>query len=113
MTNGAGVQHVVELGGAGTLQKSIASLGLGGHLALIGALEGFGGEMPVAPLIFAGLRVSAVMVGSRDDQQSLVDFMVEHRLTPLIDRTFDFNEAEAAYQHCARGAFGKVIVRVG
>jgi len=43
----------------------------------------------------------------------LVDFMVEHRLTPLIDRTFDFNEAEAAYQHCARGAFGKVIVRVG
>ena len=113
MTNGAGVQHVVELGGAGTLQKSIASLGLGGHLALIGALEGFGGEMPVAPLIFAGLRVSAVMVGSRDDQQSLVDFMVEHRLTPLIDRTFDFNEAEAAYEHCARGAFGKVIVRVG
>jgi NADPH:quinone reductase-like Zn-dependent oxidoreductase/pimeloyl-ACP methyl ester carboxylesterase len=112
MTNGAGVQHVIELGGVGTLQKSIASLGLGGHLALIGALEGFGGEMPVAPLIFAGLRVGAVMVGSRAEHQALVDFMVEHRLTPVIDQAFGFDEAEAAYQHCARGAFGKVVVNL-
>jgi len=112
MTNGAGVQHVIELGGVGTLQKSIASLGLGGHLALIGALEGFGGEMSVAPLIFAGLRVGAVMVGSRAEHQALVDFMVEHRLTPVIDQVFGFDEAEAAYQHCERGAFGKVVVNL-
>ena len=110
LTNGAGVHHVIELGGVGTLHRSIASLALGGHLALIGALDGFGGDMPVAPLIFAGLRVSAVMVGSRDEQRALVEFMAAHGLLPVIDRVFGFDEAERAYEHAARGAFGKVVV---
>ncbi len=52
------------------------------------------------------------MVGSRAEHQALVDFMVEHRLTPVIDQAFGFDEAEAAYQHCARGAFGKVVVNL-
>lgn len=110
LTNGAGVQHVIELGGTGTLQKSIASLGLGGHLALIGALDGFGGEINAMPLIFAALRVSAVMVGSRAEQQALTDFMVAHDLKPVIDRVFGFDEAEAAYAYAGGGAFGKVVV---
>ena len=110
LTGGAGVQHVIELGGVGTLKKSVASLGLGGHLALIGALDGFGGEMSVLPLIFSGLRVSAVMVGSRDEHRALADFMVAQQLKPVIDRVFTFDEAEAAYQHAGTGAFGKVVV---
>jgi NADPH:quinone reductase-like Zn-dependent oxidoreductase len=110
LTNGAGVQHVIELGGTGTLQKSIASLGLGGHLALIGALDGFGGEINAMPLIFGALRVSAVMVGSRAEQRALTEFMVAHQLKPVIDRVFDFDAAESAYAHAARGAFGKVVV---
>ena len=110
LTGGAGVQHVIELGGTGTLQKSIAALGLGGHLALIGALDGFGGEINAMPLIFAALRVSAVMVGSRAEQEALAQFMVAHGLKPVIDRVFDFEAAEAAYAHAATGAFGKVVV---
>jgi NADPH:quinone reductase-like Zn-dependent oxidoreductase len=110
LTNGAGVQHVIELGGTGTLQKSVAALGLGGHLALIGALDGFGGEINALPLIFAALRVSAVMVGSRAEQQALTDFMVAHDLKPVIDRVFGFDEAEAAYAYAGHGAFGKVVV---
>ena len=110
LTGGAGVQHVIELGGVGTLQKSVASLGLGGHLALIGALDGFGGEMSVLPLIFSGLRVGAVMVGSRAEHRALVDFMVAQELAPVIDRVFTFDEAEAAYRHAGAGAFGKVVV---
>lgn len=109
-TQGAGVQHVVELGGVGTLQKSIASLGLGGHLALIGALDGFGGEMNAMPLIFSALRVSAVMVGSREDHAALSAFMVEHGLKPVIDSRFSFAEAEAAYTHAGTGVFGKVVI---
>jgi NADPH:quinone reductase-like Zn-dependent oxidoreductase/pimeloyl-ACP methyl ester carboxylesterase len=110
LTGGAGVQHVIELGGVGTLKKSVVSLGLGGHLALIGALDGFGGEMSVLPLIFSGLRVGAVMVGSRAEHRALVDFMVAHELAPVIDRVFTFDEAEAAYQHAGSGAFGKVVI---
>lgn len=110
LTNGAGVQHVIELGGTGTLQKSIAALGLGGHLALIGALDGFGGEINAMPLIFGALRVSAVMVGSRAEQRALTEFMVAHQLKPVIDRVFGFDEAEAAYAYAGGGAFGKVVV---
>lgn len=110
LTNGAGVQHVVELGGVGTLPKSIAALGLNGHLALIGALDGFGGEMSALPLIFSALRVSAVMVGSRADHKALADFMVDHGLKPVIDATFSFDEAEQAYRQADKGAFGKVVI---
>lgn len=112
ITGGAGVQHVIELGGVGTLQKSIASLGLGGHLALIGALDGFGGQFDALPLIFAALRVSAVMVGSPADQAALRDFMVAHGLKPVIDSRFSFDDAEAAYAHADAGAFGKVIIQL-
>lgn len=111
-THGAGVQHVVELGGVGTLQKSLASLGLGGHLALIGALDGFGGEMSALPLIFSALRVSAVMVGSRSDHAALTAFIVEHGLKPVIDSEFGFDEAEAAYARAGEGAFGKVVIHL-
>ncbi len=62
------------------------------------------------PLIFAALRVSAVMVGSRAEQEALAQFMVAHGLKPVIDRVFDFEAAEAAYAHAATGAFGKVVV---
>ncbi len=111
-THGAGVQHVIELGGVGTLQKSIAALGLGGHLALIGALDGFGGEMSALPLIFSALRVSAVMVGSRSDQAELAAFMTEHDLKPVIDSRFAFEAAEDAYARAGEGAFGKVVVEL-
>ncbi len=110
LTGSAGVQHVIELGGAGTLKKSIASLGLGGHLALIGALDGFGGEIDALPLIFSALRVSAVLVGSPADQAALAAFMVSHGIRPVIDSTFAFDDARIAYDRAAKGAFGKVVI---
>lgn len=113
LTKGAGVQHVVELGGAGTLAKSVASLGLNGHLALIGALDGFGGELNTMPLIFSALRLSAVMVGSRADQMAVTEFMSKRGLKPVIDSTYSFDAAEAAYARAGAGAFGKVVVTLG
>lgn len=111
-TKGAGVQHVIELGGTGTLAKSVASLGLNGHLALIGALDGFGGSIDAVPLIFSALRVSAVMVGSRADHVALAAFMAERGLRPVIDSQYGFDDAEAAYARAAAGAFGKVVINL-
>lgn len=112
ITGGAGVNHVVELGGSGTLSKSIATLGLDGHLAMIGALDGFGGDIPALPMIFAALRVSAVMVGSRADHEALSAFMAEKGLRPVIDSIFPLEEVEQAYQRTAQGAFGKVVIKM-
>lgn len=110
-THGAGVNHVIELGGAGTLQRSVAALGLNGHLALIGALDGFGGTVDTLPLIFSALRISAVMVGTRQDHEELLQFMVTNGLKPVIDSSFAFDDAEAAYARANEGAFGKVVVQ--
>ncbi len=112
LTKGAGVNHVVELGGAGTLEQSIASLGLNGHLALIGALDGFGGEIQATPLIFAALRTSAVMVGSQADHKAVTEFMDTHNIRPVIDSEFEFEDAEQAFKRMAEGAFGKIVIRV-
>jgi NADPH:quinone reductase-like Zn-dependent oxidoreductase/pimeloyl-ACP methyl ester carboxylesterase len=109
-TSGAGVNHVIELGGAGTLQRSVAALGLNGHLALIGALDGFGGTIDAMPLIFSALRVSAVLVGTRKDHEDLSRFMAEKGLKPVIDSTYSFDQAEEAYARANEGAFGKVVI---
>ena len=82
-------------------------------MALIGALDGFGGQFNALPLIFSALRVSAVMVGSRADHEALADFMSAHGLKPVIDSIFGFDDAEAAYARAGAGAFGKVVIRMG
>ena len=109
-TGGAGVNHVIELGGSGTLAQSVAALGLNGHLAVIGALDGFGGDIPAVPMIFSALRASAVMVGSRADHLALSAFMAEHGIAPVIDSVFAFDRVEAAYARMGEGAFGKVVI---
>lgn len=107
-----GVHHAVELGGNGTLAKSVGSLTVGGHLALIGALDGFGGELAASNLIVSALKVSAVLVGPRSDHLALAQFLSEHDIRPVIDSAFDANEAEAAYARATEGAFGKVVIRM-
>ena len=112
LTKGAGVNHVIELGGAGTLEQSIASLGLNGHLAIIGALDGFGGEIQATPLIFSALRTSAVMVGSQADHKAVTEFMDTHKIKPVIDSEFAFGDAEEAFKRMEDGAFGKIVIQV-
>jgi len=112
LTNGAGVNHVMELGGAGTMEQSVASLGLNGHLAIIGALDGFGGEIQVTPLIFSAAKASAVMVGSQADHRAVVDFMDTHKIRPVIDSVYAFEDADKAFARMDEGAFGKIVIRV-
>lgn len=110
-TGGGGVQHVIELGGQGTLTKSLACAAVGGHVALIGALAGFGGDISAAALIGGAIRVSAIAVGSHADHLAMMRFLVEHNIRPIIDSVFDFDSAPAAYARAAQGAFGKVLIK--
>lgn len=108
--SGGGVNHVVELGGVGTLDKSFASLAIDGHIAMIGALAGFGGEIPGATLVFGTHRIGAITCGPRADQLALTEFMVAHGIEPVIERVFDVEDIEKAYASADSGAFGKVVV---
>ena len=107
-----GVHHAIELGGAGTLAKSQACLAPGGHLALIGALAGFGGDISGAAMTMGAQRVSALAVGSRADQLALSAFVDQHGLKPQIDSVFGLDDIEAAYARAGEGGFGKVVVKL-
>lgn len=113
LTGGVGVHHVLEVGGKGTLQRSLAALAPGGHLALIGGLEGYGGDIPSVALIGRNATASGIYVGSRADFEAMNAFIEQHRLKPVVDRVFEFAEAQAAYEYMDSGShFGKVVIRV-
>lgn len=113
LTGGAGVQHVLEVGGEGTLPRALEALGLDGHVALIGGLSGFAETMPIGRFIGLTPRVTGIYVGSRDDFEAMNAFLARHRLRPVIDRVFPFEEAPAAYDYLESGAhLGKIVIRL-
>ena len=112
-TGGAGVAHVLEIGGKDTLPKALASLGLGGHVALIGGLTGFGGAMEVGALTGRMGSVTSIYVGSREDFEAMNAFIAQHKIKPIVDRAFAFEEAPAAFEYLQGGNhFGKVVIRL-
>jgi len=112
-TKGAGVSQVLEIGGKDTLPKALASLGLGGHVALIGGLTGFEGSMDVGALTGRLGTLTSIYVGSREDFEAMNAFIARHKLKPVIDREFSFDEAPAAFAYLESGShFGKVVIRL-
>ena len=113
VTGGDGVDLVVEVGGAGTLQRSIKSVRAGGTVAVIGVLTGTGNIDP-RPIISRAVRLQGVFVGSRAMLQNLNRAMTQCAVRPVIDRIFSLGQAKEAYEHLASGAhFGKVVIEVG
>lgn len=112
LTEKHGVDHVVEVGGPGTLGKSMNSVAAGGQVALIGVLTGFGApDASLFPLVARNARLDGIYVGSRADFESLNAFLVKHQIHPVIDRTFPFSDARAAFMHLQSAAhFGKIVI---
>jgi NADPH:quinone reductase-like Zn-dependent oxidoreductase len=112
-TGGGGVHHVLEVGGVDTLPKALASLAIGGHVALIGGLTQFGGNIPSLALMGTNGTASGIYVGSRRDFEALVAFLEKHPIKPVIDRVFEFEDAPAAFAYMDSGQlFGKVVIRL-
>jgi NADPH:quinone reductase-like Zn-dependent oxidoreductase len=112
MTNGAGVDHVVEVGGAGTLPTSSKAVRRGGHIALIGVLAGGGGFDPRL-MMLKGVRLQGIYVGSREMFEEMNRAISLAGMRPVIDRVFEFGELHQAMQHMESGAhFGKICIHV-
>ena len=109
-----GVDHVIELGGPGTLPKSIRACRYSGRISLIGTISGSEGPVPTANLLRKGITLQGLLVGSRAHFLGLTRLLEQHRLHPRIDRVFPFAEASAAYHHLAAGSHvGKVVITCG
>jgi len=111
MTDGAGVDRVIEVGGPGTLEKSIAAARVGGTVALIGILTGAGGAVVPTDIMRKSLRVQGIYVGSREMFETMNAALAAHDIRPVIDEVFAFADAPAAY-HRMQGAghFGKLVI---
>jgi NADPH:quinone reductase-like Zn-dependent oxidoreductase len=112
-TGGRGVDHVVEVGGAGTLAKSFGAIRLGGKISMIGGLSGPATELNPGLIMARRANIQGISVGSTQMFEAMSRVVATSNIKPVIDKVFGFDEAKAAYQHMASGAhFGKIVIRV-
>ncbi|HWF78768.1 MAG TPA: NAD(P)-dependent alcohol dehydrogenase [Caulobacteraceae bacterium] len=113
LTGGRGVDHVVEVGGAGTFQQSIAACALGGSIAVIGVLSGFVKDLNVAAMFGGNLHINGITVGSREHVEQMVAAIQVAKLKPVIDRKFPLAELPQALALMQSGGhFGKVVIDI-
>ena len=114
LTAGVGADLVLDVGGAGTMQRSIAATRVGGTVAVVGGLGGgFASEVDGAALMGGAKRLVGVLVGNRAMGERLAAFVDAHGIRPVVDHVFPFDRVREAYEHLARGAHvGKVVVAI-
>jgi len=112
LTDGRGVDHVIEVGGAGTLEHSIRSTRPGGQISLIGVLAG-PADFNLTRVLMNNIRMQGVLVGHRAGFEAMNRAIEAHGLRPIVDRTFAFGDLPAALDHLASGQhFGKLCIDV-
>ncbi|MBD2213683.1 NAD(P)-dependent alcohol dehydrogenase [Nostoc linckia FACHB-104] len=113
MTDRIGVDHVVEVGGAGTLPKSLQAVRVGGRVSLIGVLSGRGNEIDPMPILFKSITLQGIYVGSRKMFEAMNQVIQNSQLQPVIDRVYPFTQAQEAYHYLKSAShFGKVVIEL-
>lgn len=113
LTDGFGVSHILELGGPDTFDRSLRALAAGGHIAQIGVFTGFGPHSNLIRLQQINGTIDGINVGSAEQFAAMNTFLAAHQIKPVIDKSFAFDEAEAAYDKLASGRhFGKLVIRL-
>ena len=113
ITGGRGVDHVVEVGGAGTLKQSLRAVRAGGRVYLIGVLSGAKHDLMLPFILTRNVRVQGITVGSREQFEAMLRAIAHARLRPVIDRSFPMARFADAFDHLAAGRhFGKVVIAI-
>ncbi|MBX9345986.1 NAD(P)-dependent alcohol dehydrogenase [Chromobacterium vaccinii] len=111
LNGGVGVDLVVEVGGKGTLEQSLAAVAPGGEIAVIGFLADGAAELDFMRYFLSGATLRRIAVGHREGMEAMLRAIARHQLRPVVDRVFPFGDARAAWEHfLARRHFGKVAI---
>jgi NADPH:quinone reductase-like Zn-dependent oxidoreductase len=111
LTNNRGADHIVEVGGAGTLPLSFKAVTPGGHIYLIGVLAGKGAAIDPTPILAKAIHLDGIYVGSRAMYSRMIDAINTNHLHPVIDSTFPLTHAREALTHMQSGShFGKIVL---
>lgn len=112
VTQGKGFDHIVEVGGAKTLPQSLRAIRPGGTISMIGVLSGATMEAQLGLIVTRQVRLQGISVGHREGFEAMCRAISQHRLKPVVDRVFAFDDLKPALAHLASGAhFGKVCIR--
>jgi NADPH:quinone reductase-like Zn-dependent oxidoreductase len=113
LTGGRGVDHILEIGGSGTLPQSIVAARNGGHIAVIGVLAGYAGPISTVAIMGKQLRVIGLTVGSRKHQLDLIRAIDVAGYKPVLDRHFALGDLADAFRHQQSNThFGKIVVDI-
>lgn len=113
LTNGRGVDHVIEVGGPDTLAQSMIAARIGGHISLIGILTGLGGELSVVTALIKQLRLQGVLVGNRSQQQEMIKAINANTMRPVIDKHFALENIADAFRYQETNQhFGKICLDI-
>jgi NADPH:quinone reductase-like Zn-dependent oxidoreductase len=112
LTEGRGVDVVLEVGGAGTLAQSLHAVRAGGQVSLIGVLTGLKEPLSIGPILHSNIRVQGIYVGSPSMFEDMNRAITANRLKPVIDRVFSFHESKEALHYMASAQhFGKIVIK--
>lgn len=113
LTNGKGVDHVIEIGGAGTLERSLSAVRYGGQVHMIGFLAGPKNFDVAMTVLFKGAYLRGILVGSREMFQDMNASIENNKILPVVDQVFEFEKAKDAYQYMiSQKHVGKVVIRI-
>jgi NADPH:quinone reductase-like Zn-dependent oxidoreductase len=113
-SGGNGVDHVIEVGGVGTLEQSIRACRMGGTISLVGVLAGPQAPVNLTLVLMQDIRIQGVFVGPRESFEAMNKAIAQHKLKPVVDKVFAYAEAREALHYMAAGKhFGKVCIRIG
>ena len=110
LTSGKGADLIVEVAGGENLGRSLQAAKIGGHIALIGFLNGVTSAIPLFPFVVKQLTVSGSTVGPRSAFEEMLRSFTKWKLRPVVDAVYSFEDTRAAYDHLYRGAFGKIVI---
>lgn len=111
ITDGKGVDHIVEIGGAETLDKSLNAIKIGGQISLIGILSGITSEVDIVKAFIKQARLQGVLVGSRTQQQDMVRAIDVNQMKPVVDKVFALEKIVDAFQYQETNRhFGKICL---
>lgn len=112
ITSGRGFDHIVELGGEKTLPQSLRAIRPGGTISMIGVLSGSALSAPLGHVVTRQVRLQGITVGSRDGFEAMMRAIDQHKLVPVVDKVYAFEQLKEAMAALKQGAhFGKLCIR--
>lgn len=113
LTGGKGADHILEVVGGKSLAQSLIAVRPGGRITVIGILDGFTSEIPIFTLLRKQAVIRGMVTGPRRVFEEMNEALESLKIRPVIDAVYAFEDTLKAYEHLYRGAFGKIVIRVG